>query len=114
MCCFAGFDLLYALQDIEHDKKEGLYSVPSVFGIQKTLWLSRIFHLATIFFWALFIREAHLGLWMWIGLIVALFALCFEQYLVSQNFHNIPRAFFTVNGYLGIALLGFCIFDIHF
>lgn len=107
----AGFDLLYALQDINHDKREGLYSVPSVFGVQKTLWISRIFHALTLVFWALFIKEANLGFWMWIGLLVAFVALCFEQYLVSKNFEHIPRAFFTVNGYLGIAFLGFCIMD---
>ncbi|MCI5969351.1 menaquinone biosynthesis prenyltransferase MqnP [Helicobacter sp.] len=107
----AGFDLLYALQDIQHDKKEGLYSVPSVFGVQKTLWISRIFHCLTLAFWGLFIVEAHLGLWMWIGFFVAVVALCFEQYLVTKNFEHIPRAFFTINGYLGIAFLGFCIVD---
>ncbi|MBX7491397.1 menaquinone biosynthesis prenyltransferase MqnP [Helicobacter turcicus] len=108
----AGFDLLYALQDIEHDKKEGLYSVPSVFGVQKTLWISRIFHTLTLIFWALFVKEANFGLWMWIGFVVAVAALCFEQYLVSKHFRNIPRAFFTINGYLGIAFLGFCIVDL--
>lgn len=108
----AGFDLLYALQDIEHDKKEGLHSIPSVFGVTKTLWLSRLFHLLTLVFWGLFIFEANLGLWMWIGLGISILALFFEQYLVSKNFHHIPRAFFTVNAYLGIALLGFCILDL--
>ncbi|MDE7174972.1 MAG: 4-hydroxybenzoate polyprenyltransferase [Helicobacter sp.] len=108
----AGFDLLYALQDIEHDKKEGLHSIPSVFGVSKTLWLSRLFHLLTLVFWGLFILEANLGLWMWIGFGISILALFFEQYLVSKNFHNIPRAFFTVNAYLGIALLGFCILDL--
>ena len=108
----AGFDLLYALQDIEHDKKEGLHSLPSVFGVSKTLWLSRLFHLLTLVFWGLFILEANLGLWMWIGFGISILALFFEQYLVSKNFHNIPRAFFTVNAYLGIALLGFCILDL--
>lgn len=107
----AGFDLLYALQDINHDKKEGLYSVPSVFGVQKTLWISRIFHALTLIFWALFIKEAGLGMWMWMGLVVAVVALSVEQYLVSKNFEHIPRAFFTINGYLGIAFLGFCIVD---
>lgn len=107
----AGFDLLYALQDIQHDKKEGLYSVPSVFGVQKTLWISRIFHCFTLMFWGLFIKEAELGVWMWIGLFLAVVALCFEQYLVSKNFRNIPRAFFTINGYLGIAFFGFCVMD---
>ena len=107
----AGFDLLYALQDIHHDKKEGLYSIPSVFGVKKTLWISRVFHVLTLVFWASFIKEANLGIWMWMGLLVAMIALCFEQYLVSKNFKHIPRAFFTINGYLGIAFLGFCIMD---
>ena len=107
----AGFDLLYALQDINHDKQEGLYSIPSVFGVQKTLWISRIFHALTLVFWALFILEAHLGIWMWFGLFVSCVALGFEQYLVARNFAHIPRAFFTVNGYLGIAFLGFCVMD---
>ncbi|WP_290882894.1 menaquinone biosynthesis prenyltransferase MqnP [Helicobacter sp.] len=108
----AGFDLLYALQDIEHDKKEGLYSIPSVFGITKTLWFSRLFHLMTLVFWGLFIIESHRNFWMWVGLGIAVIALFFEQYLVSKNFQNIPRAFFTINAYLGIALLGFCILDL--
>ncbi|MCM1224868.1 MAG: 4-hydroxybenzoate polyprenyltransferase [Lachnospiraceae bacterium] len=108
----AGFDLLYALQDIEHDKKEGLHSIPSVFGISKTLWISRFFHLLTIVFWGFFIMESHRGIFMWIGLTLCAVALFFEQYLVSKNFHNIPRAFFTINAYLGIAFLGFCILDL--
>ena len=107
----AGFDLLYALQDIEHDKREGLYSIPSVFGVQKTLWFARIFHIFTLVFWWLFIKEAGLGIFMGIGLGVSCVFLCFEHYLVSKHFDNIPRAFFTLNGYLGIAFLGFCIAD---
>ncbi|CAM2873632.1 menaquinone biosynthesis prenyltransferase MqnP [Helicobacter burdigaliensis] len=110
----AGFDLLYSLQDIEHDKKEGLYSIPSVFGVQKTLWISRFFHVLTILFWGLFIKEANLGVFMWIGLVVSALALFYEQYLVSKNFVNIPRAFFSVNGYLGIVFFGFCILDVIF
>ncbi|PZT48842.1 4-hydroxybenzoate polyprenyltransferase [Helicobacter valdiviensis] len=110
----AGFDLLYSLQDIEHDRSEKLYSIPSVFGVQKTLWISRIFHILTIIFWGLFIKEANLGLFMWIGLVVSSVALAYEQYLVSKNFLNIPRAFFNVNGYLGIVFFGFCILDVIF
>ncbi|WP_297814188.1 menaquinone biosynthesis prenyltransferase MqnP [uncultured Helicobacter sp.] len=108
----AGFDLLYALQDIEHDKKEGLHSIPSVFGVTKTLWISRFFHLLTLVFWGLFIIESHRGFWVWIGLGISAIALGVEQYLVSKNFHHIPRAFFTINAYLGIAFLGFCILDL--
>ena len=107
-----GFDLLYSLQDIEHDKKEGLHSIPSHFGVQKTLYISRIFHFLTLTFWGLFIYLAELGVIMWIGLLVATFALVYEQYLVAKNFQNIPRAFFTVNGYLGIVFFLFCLADI--
>ncbi|MDE5603613.1 MAG: UbiA family prenyltransferase, partial [Helicobacter sp.] len=108
----AGFDLLYSLQDIQHDKKEGLHSIPSFLGIEKTLYLSRLFHMLTIVFWALFIHLAELGIFMWVGLVIAALALIYEQYLVSKNFHNIPRAFFSVNGYLGVMFFGFCILDL--
>lgn len=108
----AGFDLLYALQDIAHDKQEGLYSIPSVFGVQKTLWISRVFHIFTLVFWGLFIQEAHLGVFMWVGLGISFVALSYEHFLVAKNFQNIPRAFFTINGYLGIVFLCFCVVDI--
>ena len=119
LCCgvlfwVAGFDLLYALQDIEHDKKEGLYSIPSAFGVQNTLWISRFFHLLTLFFWALYIISSDSGVFMWIGLLVSTIALGYEQFLVSRNFQNIPKAFFVVNGYLGIVFFGFCILDLIF
>ena len=119
LCCgvlfwVAGFDLLYSLQDIEHDKKEGLHSVPRVFGIQNTLWISRLFHLLTLIFWGLFIMQSNRGFLMWFGLIIAVFALAYEHFLVSQNFHNIPKAFFVVNGYLGIVFFGFCLLDLIF
>ncbi|EES90183.1 menaquinone biosynthesis prenyltransferase MqnP [Helicobacter canadensis] len=119
LCCgvlfwVAGFDLLYALQDIEHDKKEGLYSIPSVFGVQNTLWISRIFHLLTLIFWALYIISSDSGVFMWIGLLISTIALGYEQFLVSRNFQNIPKAFFAVNGYLGIVFFGFCVLDLIF
>ena len=108
----AGFDLLYSLQDVQHDKKEGLHSIPSFLGIERTLYLSRIFHILVIVFWVLFIYWAQLGIFMWVGLVIAALFLAYEQYLVAKNFHNIPRAFFSVNGYLGVIFFGFCILDL--
>ncbi|MDE5591785.1 MAG: putative 4-hydroxybenzoate polyprenyltransferase, partial [Helicobacter sp.] len=108
----AGFDLLYSLQDISHDKKEKLHSIPVCLGVKKTLHLSRFFHCLTLIFWALFIQQANLGAFMWIGLAIASIMLFYEQFLVTKNFHNIPRAFFTVNGWLGVIFLGFCMIDI--
>ncbi|GMB95263.1 menaquinone biosynthesis prenyltransferase MqnP [Helicobacter heilmannii] len=107
----AGFDLLYSLQDMEFDKKEGLYSVPAIFGAQATLWVSRVCHILAVLFWALFVRSAHLGGVAWLGVGVCLMILIYEQWLVLKDFRNIPKAFFVTNGYLGVVFLGFILVD---
>ncbi len=98
----AGFDLLYSLQDIEFDKKHNLYSIPSRFGIKKTMLISKVFHILTIIFWSLFIYSAKLGFFAKLALIFSILMLSYEHYLVNKDFKKIDRAFFTVNGYLGI------------
>lgn len=107
----AGFDLLYALQDIEHDKKEKLYSIPAYFGVQKTLYIALVFHILMLVFWTLFIATSGLGDFMFISTALAAVMLGYEHYLVHKNFNNIPKAFFVVNGYLGIAFFCFCLVD---
>jgi 4-hydroxybenzoate polyprenyltransferase len=98
----AGFDLLYSLQDIEFDKKHNLYSIPSRFGVKKTMLISKLFHILTIIFWSLFIYSAKLGFFAKLALIFSILMLSYEHYLVNKDFNKIDRAFFTVNGYLGI------------
>ena len=110
----AGFDLLYSLQDIEVDKKLGLYSIPSRFGVNFTFNLSRLFHLLTVIFWAAFVKKANLGIFSYTAVIVALIMLGVEHYIVSKNFKKIDIAFFTINGYLGIIFLVLVIFDFIF
>lgn len=107
----AGFDLLYSLQDLEFDRLEGLYSIPSVFGKKKTLLISRIFHLLSLICWSGFILVFGGGLFAGIGLLLCALILLYEQYLVSQDFRNIPKAFFVSNGYLGFVFLGSMILD---
>ncbi|BEG57091.1 4-hydroxybenzoate polyprenyltransferase UbiA [Helicobacter sp. NHP21005] len=107
----AGFDLLYSLQDIEFDRKEGLYSVPAIFGAQVTLWVSRTCHALAVLFWAGFVDSAQLGGVAWLGVGVCLGILIYEQWLVLKDFKNIPKAFFVTNGYLGVVFLGFIIVD---
>ena len=51
----AGFDLLYSLQDIDVDKELGLHSIPSKFGAEKTMKISKVFHALTVLFWFLFV-----------------------------------------------------------
>ena len=107
----AGFDLLYSLQDIEVDKKLGLHSVPSKFGAQKTLLFSKILHVLTIIFWFLFIQESDSGIFAYTALGLSALMLSYEHYLVNKDFTKIDRAFFTINGYLGIVFFAFIILD---
>ena len=101
----AGFDLLYSLQDIDFDKRHNLYSIPSRFGVKATMVISRVFHILTIIFWTLFIYSAKLGFWAKLALIFSILMLSYEHYIVNRDFKKIDRAFFTVNGYLGIMFL---------
>ena len=107
----AGFDLLYSLQDMEFDKKMGLFSVPSRYGAGCTLFLSKIFHALALLFWLLFVVEAKLGFFAYAALIVAGAMLFYEHRIVERDFRQIDRAFFTVNGYLGFIFLIFIILD---
>ena len=107
----AGFDILYSLQDMEFDKKEGLYSIPAKLGEKGALFVSKIFHIFTIVFWVCFAFYAHLGFFGWLGIIFSAFMLYYEQKLVNKDFRNIPKAFFSVNGYLGIIFLILIILD---
>jgi len=101
----AGFDLLYSLQDIEFDQDEGLHSIPSRFGAKNTFRIAQFFHLLTIVFWSLFVIEAGLGAFAYAALIFSALMLAYEHYLVNKDFTKIDRAFFTVNGYLGIIFI---------
>ncbi|WP_345972424.1 menaquinone biosynthesis prenyltransferase MqnP [Sulfurimonas diazotrophicus] len=107
----AGFDLLYSLQDIEFDKLHGLHSVPSVYGPKATLFISTLFHLNTVLFWWMFVWAAELGFFAWMAVAASALMLGYEHYLVRKDFTKIDRAFFTVNGYLGIVFLVLIILD---
>lgn len=107
----AGFDLLYSLQDIDFDKEKGLHSIPSKYGSDTTLLLSSIFHMLTVLFWLLFVWVAQLGVFAYTAVVLSAFMLSYEHYLVRKDFTKIDRAFFTVNGYLGIAFFTLIILD---
>ena len=107
----AGFDLLYSLQDIEVDKKLGLHSIPSKYGAKKTMLFSKIMHTLTIIFWTLFVISAQLGLFGYIAILVSTIMLTYEHIIVNRDFTKIDKAFFTINGYLGIIFFILIILD---
>ena len=108
----AGFDLLYSLQDIEFDKANNLHSIPSQFGAKNTMLIAKVFHFMTIVLWVLFIQRAGLGLFATIAVLLSAIMLTYEHYLVSKDFTKIDKAFFTVNGYLGIMFLLLIIMEV--
>jgi 4-hydroxybenzoate polyprenyltransferase len=107
----AGFDLLYSLQDIEVDKKLGLHSIPSKFGAQKTMMISKVFHSLTVVFWLLFVVISDSSYFAYVAVVVSAIMLSYEHYLVNKDFRKIDKAFFTVNGYLGIIFFILIVLD---
>jgi 4-hydroxybenzoate polyprenyltransferase len=108
----AGFDLLYSLQDIEFDKANNLHSIPSQFGAKNTMLIAKVFHFMTIVLWVLFISSAGLGLFSIVAVVLSAIMLTYEHYLVNKDFTKIDKAFFTVNGYLGIMFLILIIMEV--
>ncbi|CAD7288671.1 menaquinone biosynthesis prenyltransferase MqnP [Campylobacter suis] len=98
----AGFDLLYSLQDIEFDKNNGLFSIPSIYGANATMFISAIFHALATIFWLLFAWAAGLGAMAYIGVLISGVILYKEHQIVRVDFTKIDRAFFTLNGYISI------------
>jgi 4-hydroxybenzoate polyprenyltransferase len=107
----AGFDLLYSLQDIDFDKEKNLHSIPSKFGANATLFISALFHALSVIFWIMFVWVAGLGFFAFFAAFASGLVLAYEQKLVRKDFTQIDRAFFTVNGYLGVAFLAFIVLD---
>ena len=107
----AGFDLLYALMDREFDLKMGLFSIPARFCASNTLVIARFFHAGALCLWLLFCVYAELGGAAWIGAFVSGALLVIEHKIASDGMEHINRAFFTINGYLGVIFLGFIVLD---
>jgi 4-hydroxybenzoate polyprenyltransferase len=99
----AGFDLIYACQDAEFDKREGLGSFPSRFGVARALQLSSLLHVVTAIGLVLFGLLLHLGLVYYIGISAISLALVHEHRLVSPgDLSRVDRAFFTFNGWVSL------------
>lgn len=109
----AGFDIIYACQDYDHDRADGVHSVPARFGIPFALGISAAIHVVTIALFAAFGHAAGLGAIWYAGVAVAAIALGYEHLIVSSNdLSRVNRAFFTVNGCIGIGLVAFALIDL--
>ncbi|MBK9272141.1 MAG: UbiA family prenyltransferase [Saprospiraceae bacterium] len=114
----AGFDVLYALQDIEFDQSEDLYSIPSRFGIGKAMLISSFLHIICalcILACAIFLNlDYGLQLWMWLGTAGFLFLLFYQHWIIrDHSLEKINLAFFTTNGVASIFLAAMTILDFY-
>jgi 4-hydroxybenzoate polyprenyltransferase len=109
----AAFDIIYACQDVEFDRKNGLHSIPSRFGIAGGLRLSRLMHISTIILFALVPLYVDLGILYWIGVAGVAGLLWFEHRIISPNdMSKIDLAFFKVNSYVASVAFVFTFADI--
>ncbi|USB34764.1 UbiA-like polyprenyltransferase [Paenibacillus sp. YPG26] len=109
----AGFDIIYSCQDIEFDRKEGLFSIPARFGVAASLKIARVFHIVTALgFVALFLMT-HLGWWYITGMVIAYLILFYEHTIVSpKDLSRLQTAFFLMNGVLSIVVFSFTLIDL--
>ncbi len=111
----AGFDIIYSLLDLDFDKKNGLYSVPSVFGVKNALLLSFVSHILMIVSLIGLMFTFGLGTIFKAGLVIIALLIWYEHSLVkAENFTNIPVAFFNVNAAVSLSMLVFTVGDVIF
>ncbi|MBI2015452.1 MAG: UbiA family prenyltransferase [Candidatus Rokubacteria bacterium] len=102
----AGFDVIYACQDVDVDRAQGLHSVPARFGVAAALATARVSHALTAAALALLGGLAALGPWYWAGWVAAVGLLVYEHSLVSpRDLSRLDVAFFNVNGYIALIVL---------
>lgn len=100
----SGFDIIYATQDAEFDKKQGLKSIPSKIGVKKALNLAFLLHLLAMTIVVITGFLFHWHFVYWIGTIVFFIMLLWEHVMVQKNYNqkNINMAFATINSYAGL------------
>jgi len=101
----AGFDLIYACQDVDFDRAHGVHAVPARFGIAASLRLAQVMHILTVA--ALIIAGLMMGLgWpYWLGVAAVTGLLIYEHTLISpSDLSKLGFAFFNINGYIAVTI----------
>lgn len=109
----AGFDIIYGSQDVEFDRKEGLYSIPAVFGIKNALIISSLFHFGAVIILIYIYFIANMSWLYLLGLIIIGALLYKEHTMVSpENLTNVNIASYGINQIVSIVFLIFSTADI--
>lgn len=109
----AGFDIVYAVLDVDFDREKGLFSIPARFGVHRGLWVARVLHVGAFVGFVLGGYWFDLGWFYGAGLVVAGGLMVFQHWLVRSGGRlKGQTVFFTSNGVLSIFLSGMGILDV--
>ena len=118
LCCVvllwtAGFDIIYACQDVNFDRKHGLYSIPARIGIRWALWVSSALHVVAVFLLFCIPRFAEMGHFYFVGVWIVVFIFIYEHAIVKpDDLSRVNLAFFTLNSMISLVLMALSIADI--
>ncbi|WP_328467785.1 menaquinone biosynthesis prenyltransferase MqnP [Streptomyces sp. NBC_00448] len=108
-----GFDLIFGSQDVAADRAHGVKSVPARFGIPAALYGARVCHVITTALLVWYGATTGAGGFWWVGMAIVAGAFVYEHSIVKpHDLSRLNRAFFTVNGVIGITLFVFALFDL--
>ena len=108
----AGFDIIYATQDIEFDRKTGLFSIPAKFGLKGSLYISSLFHTTTILLLLSLYFIMHRGWIYLLGIFISAILLTLEHYIVSpSNTKKMKIASYNINQIVSVSIFIFTVLD---
>jgi 4-hydroxybenzoate polyprenyltransferase len=111
-CWVAGFDLFYALLDLEVDRREGLHSWATRFGVHASFWGARVLHAATVLLLAAAGLMLDAGVFYWMGVATLAALLGYEHSLIRpSDLRRLNAAFFTVNGIVSVTFFAFVLLE---
>ena len=103
-----GFDVLYACQDLDYDRRAGLFSIPNRFGVAKSLAIARAMHICVVILLGVLAASFALPWPAWLGIAVVAALLAYEHSLVKpDDLSKLDAAFFAMNGYISMSFLLF-------
>jgi 4-hydroxybenzoate polyprenyltransferase len=109
----AGFDLFYALFDLDVDRAQGLHSFAARFGVRSSFWAARVCHLATVAALVVAGLGLPVGALYWLGVVAVAVLLLYEHSLVSPSDRTrLDMAFFTMNGVISVTFFAFVFLDV--
>jgi 4-hydroxybenzoate polyprenyltransferase len=112
ICWVSGFDIIYAMQDVEFDSSENLYSIPTALGKTRALQISVLLHILSAAFVLIAGIMGDFGAWYWVGLSLFAGMLVYQHLIVKSNdLSRVNLAFMTANGIASVVFALFVIAD---